>query len=60
MSTKPDAGKLDADTLGVSALWSAMAQDAEETIQEGKRFWGQLVKTVAGADPRQQNGKLDL
>lgn len=40
-----------ADTIGVGALWSAMAQDAEETIQEGKRFWGQLMKSVSSASP---------
>lgn len=53
-------GKLDADSLGVSALWSAVAHDAEETINEGRRFWGQLVRSVAAADPRQGSGKIDL
>ncbi|EKD03892.1 hypothetical protein A1Q2_01905 [Trichosporon asahii var. asahii CBS 8904] len=44
------------DTIGVGALWSAMAQDAEETIQEGKRFWGQLMKSVT-ASPQGNTGK---
>jgi len=33
--------------LGV--IWSVIAQDADDTIQEGKRFWGQLMRTVGAA-----------
>lgn len=37
------------DELSLNNIWSAITQDADETIQEGKRFWGQLVKTVSAA-----------
>ncbi|BEI83160.1 hypothetical protein CcaverHIS002_0310280 [Cutaneotrichosporon cavernicola] len=33
----------------LGGLWNAITADADETIQEGKRFWGQLLRTVGAA-----------
>ncbi len=36
-------------TVALGGLWNAITADADETIQEGKRFWGQLLRTVGAA-----------
>lgn len=47
-------------SAALGGLWSAITQDADETIQEGKRFWGQLLRTVGaaagGAVPEEREG----
>lgn len=35
--------------VALGGLWNAITADADETIQEGKRFWGQLLRTVGAA-----------
>ncbi|CAK9780590.1 hypothetical protein CC85DRAFT_329195 [Cutaneotrichosporon oleaginosum] len=47
----PGDASLGSPNTGVAlgGLWNAITADADETIQEGKRFWGQLLRTVGAA-----------
>ncbi|GMK53533.1 hypothetical protein CspeluHIS016_0101190 [Cutaneotrichosporon spelunceum] len=55
LPTVPDDEPAEIDTenpstsAALGGLWNAITADADETIQEGKRFWGQLLRTVGAA-----------
>lgn len=60
---EPQAGPGSPTTgAALGGLWNAIQADADETIQEGKRFWGQLLRTVgaaAGGNVPEQGRQLE-